>query len=191
MGVIYDAQDDVNELLIPFINSVNEEVDRVEITSLYMRASLGKLGADDFWHQVGLDPSFEDDFLASHTLNEGTLDFLKFAHECSIDVWCLSNDVSRWSMKLRELFALDEYFVDFVISGDIGHRKPSVQTFQILLERTNRMPELFVDDRIRNVEAALSVGIPSVCFRVGGDGDNVVSSFDALKRLLSAHSITK
>ena len=181
MGVIYRARDDVAELLVPFVEQKGAPATAREVAALYEQASLGHLDADAFWRALGLDPSLEDDYLAGHGLNDGLLPFLESARGSGIDVWCLSNDVSRWSVKLRERFALDEFFVDFVISGDIGHRKPSKQAYRCLLDRTGAVPELFVDDRPGNVSMAQSMGIPSVCFGTGCAAD-----FAALSALIAA-----
>ena len=179
MGVIYRAQDDVAELLVPFVARQGSRAGARTVTALYEQASLGHLEADAFWRTLGLDPCVEDDYLAGHSLNDGVSAFLELAHGSGIDVWCLSNDVSRWSIKLRERFALDTFFVDFVISGDIGHRKPSEEAYRRLLDRTGSVPELFVDDRPRNVRVARSLGIPSVCF-----GTGCAEGFAALSSLI-------
>ena len=167
MGVIFRTQDDVAELLVPFVEQQGSRAGASEVAALYEQASLGHLEADAFWRALGLDPSVEEDYLAGHDLNEGLHLFLELAQGAGIDLWCLSNDVSRWSVKLRERFALDEFLVDFVISGDIGHRKPSEEAYRCLLDRIGAVPELFVDDRPRNVSMAQSMGIPSVCFGTG------------------------
>ena len=167
MGVIYRARDDVAELLVPFVEQQGSGAGAGEVAALYEQASLGRLEADDFWRALGLDPSAEDAYLAGHHLNDGLLPFIESARRSGIDIWCLSNDVSRWSAKLRQRFGLDALFVDFVISGDIGCRKPSKQAYRCLLERIGAVPELFVDDRPRNVDVARSMGIPSVCFGTG------------------------
>lgn len=184
MGVIYRAQDDVEELLVPFIRSHGASIDTSDLNVLYEKASLGQLDVDQFWRELDLSPTIEDDYLAGHELNEGVLDFLKFARNAGIDVWCLSNDVSRWSRKLRERFALEDLFVDFVISGDIGIRKPSEQAYQCLIDRIGIVPDLFVDDRARNVSAARSAGIRSVLFGPGKGTNDCVCGFKSLVALI-------
>ena len=179
MGVIYRAQDDVAELLVPFVEQQGSRAGASEVAALYEQASLGHVEADAFWRALGLDPRVEDHYLAGHGLNDGVSAFLELAHGSGIDVWCLSNDVSRWSIKLRERFGLDAFFVDFVVSGDIGHRKPSAEAYRCLLDRIGSIPELFVDDRPDNVSVARSLGIPSVCFGTGGAAD-----FAALSSLI-------
>lgn len=179
MGVLYRAEDDVAELLVPFVEQQGSRADARHVAALYEQASLGHLEADAFWRTLGLDPRVEDDYLAGHSLNDGVSAFLQLAHGAGIDLWCLSNDVSRWSIKLRERFALDAFFVDFVISGDIGYRKPSAEAYRCLLDRTGSTPELFVDDRPGNVSVARSLGIPSVCF-----GTGCAQDFAALSSLI-------
>lgn len=184
MGVIFRAQDDVVELLLPFIKRHGSSVDEIDLQERYEKASLGVLDVDDFWRSLGLDPRLEDEYLAGHELNDGVLDFLEFARNDGIDVWCLSNDVSRWSQKLRARFALERLFVDFVISGEIGIRKPAEQAYRCLIDRIGYAPDLFIDDRASNVLAAESVGISSRCF--GLSGDNNVLNFESLRSLLSS-----
>ena len=184
MGVIFRAQDDVVELLLPFLRSHGSSVDENDLLARYEKASLGVRNVDDFWRSFGLDPSVEDEYLASHELNDGVLDFLEFARKDGIDVWCLSNDVSRWSQKLRKRFALESLFVDFVISGDIGVRKPAEQAYRGLIDRIGYVPDLFVDDRARNVLAAESVGISSLRFGIEEDNCNSVLDFEALRSML-------
>ncbi len=180
MGVIFCAQDDVAELLLPFIARCGSSIGERDLQVLYERASLGVLDVDEFWRELGLDPSIEDEYLSSHKLNEGLLDFLTFAQDNEIDVWCLSNDVSRWSMKLRKRFELEDKFVGFVISGDIGFRKPSEQAYRTLVDQIGSVPDLFVDDRPANVYAAQIAGIPSVCFGSTTDKDGSMRNFKSL-----------
>ena len=180
MGVIFRAQDDVAELLIPFISRHGSSIDNDDLNTLYEKASLGQLDVDEFWSELDLSPTIEDEYLAGHELNEGALDFLKFARTTDIDVWCLSNDVSRWSKKLRRRFDLEDLFVDFVISGDTGFRKPSEQAYRCLIDQIGFVPDLFVDDRSLNVSAARSAGIRSVLFGPGEGTNDCVSDFRSL-----------
>ena len=68
----------------------------------------------------------------------------------------LSNDVPRWSIKFRRLFEIEVAIDPWIISGDVGHRKPSPVIYQRLLAAL-RVPAhkvVFVDDRFKNLEAA-------------------------------------
>ena len=107
MGVIFRAADDVADLLIPFVRAYGGALDAEAIQSTYIDASLGVISADEFWIGVGLDPSVEDEYLSKHALVPGVRDFLVMARDKDIPVWCLSNDVGRWSRKLRTSFEID------------------------------------------------------------------------------------
>ncbi|MFZ1977456.1 MAG: HAD-IA family hydrolase [Bacteroidota bacterium] len=166
MGVIFRAADDVAELLIPFITEAGGNVDAKTIASAYFDASLGMINADEFWNKVHLDPSLEDDYLSRHSLVPGVEDFLRNAGLFRIPVWCLSNDIGRWSAKLRTMFKISGLLAGAVISSEARVRKPDRAIYQCLLDRSGYKADelLFIDDRIRNVEAAMAMGIPSVQF---------------------------
>ena len=68
----------------------------------------------------------EDAYLARHSLTSDALEFLLAASNAGVAVWCLSNDVARWSTKLRNVFGLDDLLAGAVISSDARVRKPDV-----------------------------------------------------------------
>jgi HAD superfamily hydrolase (TIGR01509 family) len=170
MGVIFRAGDDVAELLIPFVVRHGGCADPNAISAAYVDASLGRIDADAFWRRVGLDPSVEDAYLATHELMPGAHAFIAAARRAELPLWCLSNDVGRWSAKLRTRLALDRAFAGVVVSSDVGSRKPDAAIFRALLARCGHRVEelLFVDDRPANVQAAAALGIPSRVFAADG-----------------------
>lgn len=96
----------------------------------------------------------------------GVLDLLAGAKIKFCKVCCLSNDVPSWSIKLRRLFDIEVAIDPWIISGDVGHRKPSPAIYQRLLA-TLRLPAhkvVFVDDRLKNVDAAQRLGMRAVLF---------------------------
>lgn len=166
MGVVFRSADDVAELLIPFILDHGREKKENIINAAYIAASLGTISADEFWHQVGIEPELEDLYLSRHKISDGLIEFLVTANEMNIPVWLLSNDVVRWSKKLRHSFDIDQYFQGTVISGDVRSRKPDTAIYHRLVERSGFSPEkiVFFDDRQKNVSAAQDLGIPSKLF---------------------------
>lgn len=174
MGVIYRSGDDVVELLIPFIRthgrrSASDE----EISDAYRQASFGRLSSCDFWIGLGCDPLDEDEYLAQHGLQTGLLQFLARARDEFEQIWCLSNDVSEWSAKLRSRHQLEPWFRGWLISGDVGLRKPSPLIYSLLSERVGVAGAelLFVDDRRPNLEAAAALGWGTVHFDLQGRRD--------------------
>jgi HAD superfamily hydrolase (TIGR01509 family) len=166
MGVIYAEGDDGQNLLYPFIVERGGSTDVRELIRVYNDASMGKISAKEFWQQLGLNPALEDEYLDRHRLSDGLPEFLKATAECKMELWCLSNDISEWSIKLRRKFNLEQYFKGFVISGDTGTRKPDPAIFITLLRKLKREPGdlIFLDDRLRNIEAAYALGIQGILF---------------------------
>jgi len=165
MGVIYQARDDVAELLVPFLSKLGK-VNLSHMEKLYHQCSLGKFSSSFFWQQLGLSPDVEDEYLSNHQLVSGVKEFIVTVRSHFDSVWCLSNDVSEWSIKLREMFELKSLFDGTIISGDVKIRKPSHEIYKSLCDASNSRPEeiLFIDDRPENVVAAIDCGMKSILF---------------------------
>jgi HAD superfamily hydrolase (TIGR01509 family) len=190
MGVMYSVGDDVRDLLCPFIAEKGGLRDTDRIRDVYISASLGNISASRFWESVGVSSDLEDEYLRRHKLNNGLIEFLEAANSRGSKVWCLSNDVSAWSEKLRTRFGLEEYFRGFVISGDVGFRKPDPAIYRNLLEQIggNVSSKLFVDDNPKNLDAAARLGFETILFDAGvssgGSAHERASSFGELQRYL-------
>lgn len=192
MGVIYSVGDDVRGLLCPFIEEKGVTKDIAEIEGLYDLASLGKMSASEFWGELDLDPALEDEYLQRYTLTDGLIDFLKAIKAEGFQVWCLSNDLSEWSRKLRTRFGLANYFRGFVISGDVGVRKPDRAIFEYLVRQLDVKPydAVFVDDQPKNLDTAAELGFQTVLFAPAGhdlpdEKHQVVANFNELLLQLS------
>jgi HAD superfamily hydrolase (TIGR01509 family) len=170
MGVIFSVGDDVKDLLFPFIFEKGGTKDTALINQSYRSASLGEISAFEFWMTVGIDPRLEDEYLQRHKPATGLLYFLDAVKSHKLEIWCLSNDLSEWSKKLRDKFELDRYFNGFVISGDVYIRKPDPLIYQHLLRqlKVSANDVTFVDDRPGNLDAALALGITTILFKAEG-----------------------
>ena len=174
MGVIYRSCDDVAELLVPFIQE-RTRISSIDIKKNYHSASLGHISSSVFWENVGLDDSVEDEYLLEHSLTPGLLPFLRDVREDVDSIWCLLNDVSEWLRKLRERFGIAGLFDGFVISGDVGLRKPDTNIYKEFL-KTSRLGAaeiIFVDDRPKNLTAATELGLSPVLFGADPDANSV------------------
>lgn len=171
MGVIYRAADDVEELLVPFV-AEHGGADAPAVRAAYLLASRGALTAAELWRRVGLDPALEDAYLTRHALAPGVPAFLEWARAGGYRLACLSNDVGEWSLKLRRRFELERCVGDWVISAEVGARKPEPRMYEALLSRVAAAPDevLLVDDRVLNVEAAPALGIRAVTLQASPDG---------------------
>lgn len=166
MGVIYSAGDDVADLLCPFVEEKGGTKYTSQIADIYDSASLGEMSASELWRGVGLDPKLEDEYLQRHKLTDGLIDFLEAVKARGWELWCLSNDLAEWSRKLRARFGLDKYFRGFVISGDVGVRKPDRAIFDYLLRQLEGSPSrtVFVDDQGKNLDTAAALGFDTILF---------------------------
>jgi len=98
---------------------------------------------------------------------DGTIDILKRLHKQNQhQLFALTN----WSAELFPI-ALQRYpflqlFEDIAVSGAIKMRKPFAEIYQYSLKQFKLKAEnaLFIDDNLRNVEAARKEGIDSIHF---------------------------
>jgi putative hydrolase of the HAD superfamily len=170
MGVIYSVGNDDRDLLCPFVEEKGGTTDVSKIEMLYNSTSLGNMSSAELWKAVGLDPGLEDEYLQRYKLNDGLTNFLEAVNSQGYEVWCLSNDISEWSKKLRARFGLDKYVRGFVISGDVGVRKPEQAIFAHLIGQLTVSPRdaVFVDDQRRNLDVAAALGFSTILFAPAG-----------------------
>jgi HAD superfamily hydrolase (TIGR01509 family) len=194
MGVLYDHPDDVAELLIPYVRKLGCRMANYEIEGAYKECSLGRITSFEFWKMLGLSGKASDEtYCAQHRLTPKSSRVLEAAKIKGLKVCCLSNDVSEWSRILRSRLELDEQIIDWVISGDIGVRKPDTGIYRELLRRLDVPAEqvVFVDDRVANLRAASDLGIKCVLYERGQDIANggfyqSVKSMPALATLITS-----
>jgi putative hydrolase of the HAD superfamily len=170
MGVIYSVGKDDRDLLSPFVEEKGGTKDVSKIEILYNAASLGYMSSAEFWEAVGLDPGLEDEYLQRYGLTDGLITFLETVNSQGYEVWCLSNDVSEWSKKLRARFGLNKYVRGFVISGEVGARKPEQTIFDHLINQLTANPReaAFVDDQRKNLDVAAALGFSTILFTPAG-----------------------
>ena len=170
MGVIFSVGNDDRDLLCPFVREKGGTKDVSKIEVLYHSTSLGNMSSAELWEAVGLDPGLEDEYLQRYELTDGLIDFLEAVNSQGYEVWCLSNDISEWSKKLRARFGLDRYVRGFVISGDVGVRKPEQAIFDHLIGQLTLSPRdaVFVDDQRRHLDVAAALGFNTILFAPAG-----------------------
>lgn len=175
MGVIFKESDDVENLLIPYIQKINPEISKEKISDLYLKASVGEISAFRFWKSLGFGgeyPEIEKTYLEeSFEVTSGFKDtVLKLSNSYQLAV--LSNEVGQWNSYLRKKFELNRFFEDIIISSEVGFRKPDKRVYEKLLKAIQAPPEscVFVDDRLENLRPASDLGIKTVWFSKGNSG---------------------
>jgi len=97
-------------------------------------------------------------------------------------VYALSNFATVKFAIARRMYDFLSEFDEAVISGHVGAVKPDPRIFEILFERVGRRPEelVFVDDQIKNIEAARALGMGAIHFRPGVDLEAELAARGAL-----------
>lgn len=118
-------------------------------------------------------------------------DFLRFA-ECNYmkyDFVLLSNNVKEWSKYLFELYGLQKYFKECIVSGEIHMRKPENRIFAYVVEHIQCNPQecILVDNSVQNLNAAQNAGINTVLFNRDNEvySGNIVNNFQELDNFLN------
>lgn len=109
-------------------------------------------------------------------------DMLGDAHDDTVDI--LDKLVSKkqhkivaltnWSHETfpiaRKRFDFLQWFEGIVVSGEEGTRKPFREIYETTLDRFDSRAEdtLFIDDSLRNIEAAKALGIHGIHFKSSG-----------------------
>ena len=171
MGVIFTVGDDTNDLLVPYVQKINANNSREKINEVYMEASLGRITSCAFWKRLNCAADDTYKAVEQKYLDEClTIDqeFVESAARLkkNYNLAILSNDVSEWGAYLREKYGINELVEFSVISGDVGHRKPSEEIYKLALKRIDAAPEdcVFIDDRDKNLKPALKLGMKAVRF---------------------------
>jgi 2-haloacid dehalogenase len=98
---------------------------------------------------------------------EGTVEiFKKLKESKKYKMYALTNWSAETFPIALQRFELLHWFDGVVVSGTEKMRKPFVEFYNILFDRYNVAPAeaVFIDDNLRNVEAAQKMGIDSIRF---------------------------
>ncbi|MBF1106268.1 MAG: HAD-IA family hydrolase, partial [Solobacterium sp.] len=120
-----------------------------------------KLGGT-FQHAVTLAVDAVEN-LATMNLVPSSLETLQSLKDAGYRIGIISD---TWPYIERRIhaFKLDEYVDQYTYSYELGVLKPDVHMFQDALEKSGLKPEecIFIDDQVKNLEAAKSLGIHPV-----------------------------
>ena len=108
---------------------------------------------------------YESVFRAAFTEIPETINLVKRLQKQGYQTAMLS-DVTQYQAKIIQKMGYYDLFHPVLLSWETGVKKPDPWSFKILLERLNvpASAVLFVDDRIKNVQAAQNQGIDSIQF---------------------------
>ncbi|HYR62437.1 MAG TPA: HAD-IA family hydrolase [Actinomycetota bacterium] len=177
MGVLY-RQRGVSSLLVSFAASMGVAADAGVARDLYRRASRGLLSSAELWQALGIPgPDRDAEFLEHRAVMPGARDFLAAMHAEGIPVGCITNDLAEWSRWLRRTHGLEDAIGPWVVSGEVGVRKPDAAIFQrFLAEAGCEAAEcIFVDDTPENLDGARRLGFRTQLFSGFDDVRNLIT----------------
>ncbi len=99
---------------------------------------------------------------------QGTVDILsKCRQEGKYELYALTNWSAETFPIAQERFEFLQWFKGIVVSGEEMTRKPHQKIYDILLERYDLKASecLFIDDNLRNIEAAQALGFQTIHFQ--------------------------
>jgi putative hydrolase of the HAD superfamily len=122
---------------------------------------------------------FSEHYFASLSANHELFDHYRMLRDLGIRMAMLTNNVKEWEPRWRSMLPVDEVFEIVVDSAFVGMRKPDPAIYRLTLERLDLPAQacVFVDDLEHNVEAAATLGMPTVHFR---DTAQAIAELDAL-----------
>lgn len=169
-GVVWQGGTGPEGLLVPFVRARGGIVDAEEIADRYRSASLGQVSTAEFWLSIGVlgDPdALDDDYLARVGLRSDTRPFLEQMVARGLPVACMTNAVLSWAQHLRQGLGLQELIAHWVVSGEVGARKPSNAMFEAVRRMTGvAYPNmLLIDSDPSTLEAGRGVGMSTVLMR--------------------------
>ncbi|GAB5551032.1 MAG: HAD-IA family hydrolase [Saprospiraceae bacterium] len=101
-------------------------------------------------------------------LINGTVDLAQQIHKKGDHkLWALTNWSAETFPIAEERYHIFDLFDGILVSGKEKLKKPDLKIYQLLLNRYHLDPEncLFIDDNLRNIKAAKSLGIHSHHFK--------------------------
>ena len=138
--------------------------------------------------RIALFPEFEeeikmfygrwDDMLGDQI--QGTVDILKkLTDNPSIKVVALTNWSHETFPRAIAKFEFLQWFEGIIVSGQEKTRKPFPEIYQLTLSRFNLKAEesLFIDDKLRNIDAARELGIQSIHFENPDQLEEVIKNY--------------
>lgn len=187
MGVLY-RQQGISAHLVALAGSRGVTVSETLARDAYRRASRGLLGAPELWQALGVPGTeageLDEELLAGRTLSPGAREFLASMRAGGISVGCITNDVAAWSVRSRMHHGLDAGVAPWIVSAEVGVRKPGKEIYQAFLSASGCAAAscLFVDDQVENLDAARDLGFRTAWFAspAAASGHPRVGSFDEL-----------
>lgn len=161
-----------------FKNSLPSAVDQSKLIFLSKSDSMmafkrGELSEDQFWdltrHELNINLSNQQIFdliKNAYQVNQGVVDMVKKVRSLGLKTCICTNNFPTRINALNSKFNFLSNFDVQVFSYQVGATKPDPKIFQALISHSGCLPGeiAFADDKLDNVNSALSLGINAFLF---------------------------
>ena len=164
----------VEEKLAPILKISIKSAERglhiKELTDLFE----GKVSENEYWRKVikvnkwnikvnQLKRIVRDNFQEIHGVRE-TIERLR---RKGFKLGLLSDHSKEWIDYCEKKFDFHKLFNSILYSFEVSVCKPNKKVYQLILDRLNAKPKecLFIDDSVRNIKSAKSLGINTIRFQ--------------------------
>jgi glucose-1-phosphatase len=144
-----------------------------------VKATVGKVSTESHWESVraglnlpekefqGQIEKLRDDFFGGDYLDTGLVDYIRSLRP-RFKTGLLSNAWDDLRRLMEDKWKINDAFDEIIISAEVGIAKPDPRIYRLAVDRLGVDPEqaVFIDDFFHNLEAARSVGLATVHFKV-------------------------
>jgi HAD superfamily hydrolase (TIGR01509 family) len=160
-GVLLPDPNLITSQLIPSVRALGGTAPDEVIAEAYYAGSRGELDSAGVWARIGVAGD-DVTYCARYRVADGMEELLLRLRAEGYTVVALTNDVSEWSALIRHALGLDRLITTWVVSADIGARKPDPAAYAALIAAVPGVTPAdiwFFDDKRSNVEAAEAAGL--------------------------------
>ena len=157
------------ESFFPSKQAAETFVDEVGLVAWNLDQDRGRNWAEATDMLVGQFPQYETELRAYRSrwhdmvpgVIAGSVLIKERLEEMNVPLYAITNFAADTFAECQERFPTLKVFKDIVISGEEGLVKPELAIYECLLDRNKLEAEncLFIDDSLKNVEAARTVGM--------------------------------
>lgn len=137
------------------------------------RAQLGEITAAEAWDSVRRTlnaspeemPAIRRAFFAGDRLDRELVGYIRSLRP-EYKIGAISNAIDDVRGRMEAEWEIADAFDDIVISAEVGIMKPDPRIYQLSLAHLGLAPRqaVFIDDSLRNIEAAKKLGLAAVHF---------------------------
>jgi epoxide hydrolase-like predicted phosphatase len=149
----------------------------------------GKISEDEYWKRIISKNQWKISIKdikkivrKSFKEVEGTREIIEELNKKGYKLGLLSVHTKEWVDHCEKKFDYHKLFHSKLYSFEVALCKPDKRVYELLLEKLKSKPKecLFIDDMIKNVEAAEELGIKAIQFK---DAEHLKSELNKLKIL--------